>query len=98
MTLFPEHGDAELEWEGVQSTHEIMYVVKRPSYELYLAVPRTPLPHPRQGQPLILLRVKRQGQPQSVVLELPELEDVFDGMERLLAYLGIEEAKRQARL
>jgi hypothetical protein len=40
MRLFPEHADAEFDWEGLKETHDIIYVVKRPAYELYLAVPR----------------------------------------------------------
>jgi hypothetical protein len=40
MTLSPEHADAEFDWEGLKEPHEIMYIVKRPAYELYLAVPR----------------------------------------------------------
>ena len=38
MTLSPENVDTDLDWDRLRETHEIMYVVKRPTYEFCFAV------------------------------------------------------------
>jgi hypothetical protein len=44
------------------------------------------------------MRFKGQGQTRSLILELDQLEDFFDGMRHLMEFLRAEEAKRRAQL
>jgi hypothetical protein len=39
MTLSPGNVNARFAWDRLLETHEVMYVVKRPAYEFFLAVP-----------------------------------------------------------
>jgi hypothetical protein len=44
------------------------------------------------------MRVQGQGQVRSMRLDLDQLEDSFDGIQRLMEFLGIEEAKQRTPL
>jgi hypothetical protein len=98
MTLSPENVDTEFDWDRITETHEIMYVVKRPSYEFCLVVPKRRATLLRQEQPLLQVRFKDLCQMPELVLEIGQIEDFFEGLTRLMEYVHAEEAKRQEQL
>jgi hypothetical protein len=79
-------------------THEIMYLVKRSSYEFSCAVPRKQVAQLSEECPLLQVRFKEQCQIAGLVLKIEEMEDFFDGLSRLMEYVRAEEARRQEQL
>jgi hypothetical protein len=98
MTLPSENVDTEFYWDRITETHEIMYVVKRPSYEFCFAVPKRRITLLREEQPLLQVRFKDLCHMPQLVLEIGQIEDFFEGLTRLMEYLHAEEAKRQRQL
>ena len=98
MTLSPENLDAEFDWDRLMETHEIMYLVKRSSYEFSFAVPRKQVAQLSEDRPLLQVRFKEQCQIFGLVLKIEELEDFFDGLSRLIEYVHAEETGRQEQL
>lgn len=98
MSSSSEHVDSEYDWSRIMDTHEIMYLVKRSSYEFCFAVPRREVTHLSEERPLLQVRFKEQCQTPNLVLEIEEMEDLFDGLSRLIEYVRAEEARRQEQL
>jgi hypothetical protein len=98
LTLSPKNDDTEYEWGYIMETYEIMYLVKRPSYEFCFAVPRRQETHLSEERPLLQVRFKDQSQMPGLVLEIDEIEDFFEGLSRLMEYVRVEEARRQEQL
>jgi hypothetical protein len=98
MRPSPKNVDTEYDWSRIMETHEIMYLVKRSSYEFCFAVPRRQAAHLSEGEPLLQVRFKEQYQLSSLVLEVDEMEDLFEGLSRLMEYVRAEEARRQGEL
>jgi hypothetical protein len=95
MTLFPENVDTKFDRQCILENCEIMYLVRRPSYEIFLAVSKRPATHPREEWPLLHVRFKDQCRMPGLVLEIGQMEDFFEGLSRLMEYLHAEEARRQ---
>jgi hypothetical protein len=93
-----ENVDTEYDWGHIMETHEIMYLVKRLSYEFCFAVPRKQVTHLSEERPLLQVRFKEQCQMPGLVLKIEEIEDFFDGLSRLMEYVLAEEARRQEQL
>jgi hypothetical protein len=74
-------------------THEIMYVVKRPSYEFCFTVPRKRTTHLCEERPRLLVRFKDQCQIPGLVLDIGQMKDFFEDLSRLIECVGAEEAK-----
>jgi hypothetical protein len=98
MRSSSENVDVESDWAQIMGTHEVMYLVKRSSYEFCLAVPRREVSHLSEERPLLQVRFKEQYQTPGLVLEIEELEDFFDGLSRLMEYVRVERASRQEQL
>jgi hypothetical protein len=98
MRSSPKNVDTEYDWDRIMETHEIMYLVKRSSYEFCLAVPRRQVTHLSEGRPLLQVRFKEQCQTSGLVLKIEEMEDFFDELSRLMEYVRAEEDRRQEQL
>lgn len=89
----PKRSDSGCNWEAVGESYQVMYLVKRPSYELVFAIPTG---HPSScnlDHAIFQVRFKEQSQTGSFVLKLEELEDFYDGLSQLMEYIRIERAK-----
>jgi len=84
MILSPENIEVGLGWEQIAETHEILYLVKRPSYEFLFAVPRKGATSLHDNQPVFLTRVKDRCQLPGFTLEMSEMKDFYDGLSTLI--------------
>jgi hypothetical protein len=90
----PKRLDADSAWVSQRATYQVMYLVKRPSYEFSLAIP--------EGCPLVRsadravfqMRFRDQHQPHGFVLNAEELEDFYEGLGRLVEYIKAERERR----
>lgn len=98
MRSSSENVDTEYDSGRLMESHEIVYLVKRPSYEFCFAVPRRQATQLSAERPLLQVRFKEQCQLSHLVLEIDEVEDFFDGLSRLMEYVRAEEARRQEQL
>jgi hypothetical protein len=98
MNLYPEDVDTEFDWYHLTETHDIMYLVKRPSYEFLFAVPKKHTSFASEERPLFQVRFKDQCQIPGFVLDIEEMQDFFEGLSRLMEYVQAEQAKRQKNL
>jgi hypothetical protein len=94
VTLFPENVDTKFDRQCILGSYEIMYLVKRPSYEIFLAVSKRPATYPREERLLLHVRFKDQCRTPGWVLEIGQMEDFFEGLSGLMEYLRAEEARR----
>jgi len=95
MTLSPHKTETAFSGEGIPATHEIVYLVKRPSYEFRLAIPKSQATFESNGGAIFQVRFTGQSQLHALVLKMGETEDFFDGLSRLMDYIHTEMAKRQ---
>jgi hypothetical protein len=98
MRSSSENVGTEYDWRHIMESHEIMYIVKRPSYEFCFAMPRRQAAQLSAGRPLLQVHFKGQCQIFELILEIDEVEDFFDGLSRLMEYVHAEEARRQEQL
>jgi hypothetical protein len=98
MELYPENLGTDFDWEHITETHEIMYLVKRASYEFLFAVPKKGASIPGEERPLFQVRFRDQCQLSEFVLDVEEMEDFYEGLSRLMEYVQAEQAKRQENL
>jgi hypothetical protein len=98
MKLYPENLGTDFDWEHITTTHEIMYLVKRASYEFLFAVPKKGASIPREERPLFQVRFRDQCQLPGFVLDIEEMEDFYEGLSRLMEYVQAEQTKRQENL
>ena len=90
----PKHMDADSVWKSPWAAYQVMYLVKRPSYEFSLAIPEDRPPFLSANRGLFQLRLKDQHQAYNFVLNLDELEDFYEGLSRLVEYLKAERERR----
>ena len=95
MTLSPYKIETEFSKGGIPATHEIVYLVKRPLYEVCLAMPKSRVTFETNSGPLFQVRFTSQSQLYALVLGMVETEDFFDELSRLMDYIHAEAAKRQ---
>jgi len=81
-------------WKSYQATYQVMYLVKRPSYEFIFAIPEAHQQFLNADRPLFQLRFKDQRQAHDVVLNLEELEDFYAGLSQLVEYIKTERDRR----
>jgi hypothetical protein len=79
--------------ERSEGSHQIMWLVKRPSYELALAVPHTLQVTVRQDNSCLHVRLKMQCQSPAFVLDLETLERFHEDLLCLLEYVRTERQK-----
>jgi hypothetical protein len=86
----PDRMDSGCNWEAMGANYQVMYLVKRPSYEFVFAIP-TGYPLVRGVEHAVFqVRFKAQAQTESFVLKLQELEDFYEGLGQLMEYIRIE--------
>jgi hypothetical protein len=90
MSPTPEFQNDDLNREHGSQTHEIRYLAKYSSYELWLAVPR-PSPSPPDPElSMVQLRFKDPHLPDNVVLSVGEFKAFYDALSRLMEYVHQE--------
>jgi hypothetical protein len=98
MSLFcePPHGDVD--WEHLEDSHHVVYLVKRPAYAFVFAVPR--IPPPTLGAELAFFRIRFMDTPQpcDIALGLSELEGLYKDLHLLMEYMRQEREKRCGEL
>jgi hypothetical protein len=95
MAKSPEPLDGNSDRERDANTYQVVYLVKRLTYELILAVPETQTPSHSEKPAVFQVHFRNQPQEQGFVLDLPELEDFYESLSRLLEYVHIEQRKRR---
>ena len=75
MRSSSENVGTEYDSGRLMESHEIVYLVKRPSYEFCFAVPRRQAAQLSVGRPLLQVRFKEQCQMPGLVLKIEEMED-----------------------
>jgi hypothetical protein len=98
MTLSPRKTETDFSGEGIPATHEIVYLVKRPSYEFCFAIPKSRAIHESNGEPLLQVLFGGESPLHTLVFRMGETEDFFDGLSRLMDYIHVEVAKQQGRV
>lgn len=86
----PKRMEIDTDWISQRATYQIMYMAKRPSYELMFAISEDHQRFLSADRPLFQVRFKDQRQAHDVVLDLDELEDFYEGLSQLMEYIKIE--------
>jgi hypothetical protein len=95
MTRSPEPIDGDSNQERNENPYQVVYLVKRPTYEFIYAVPEIQTPSPSGRAAVFQVRVGNQPQGQRFMLDLQGLEDFYESLGGLLEYVRIEQQKRQ---
>jgi hypothetical protein len=82
--------DADSVWKSRRATYQVVYLAKRPSYEFSFAIPEDRPLIFSADQALFQMRFRDQHQPHGFVLNLEELEDLYEGLSQLLEYIRAE--------
>jgi hypothetical protein len=93
MTPTPEHRDPDFHREHDPSRFQVVYLVKRPSYEFVYHSPTAPAAYLSGEQAFVQMRFQDRHRGQAHVLELEVLEDLYESLSRLMEYLNIERQK-----
>ncbi|HSF30350.1 MAG TPA: glycosyltransferase [Candidatus Tectomicrobia bacterium] len=94
---FPPPYDRRL-WEGQRggkAPTEVLYLVKRPAYQLVLTHHTSAPPGPHAWGPLLRLDFLRDKQTSEMVLDLPQLEEFHHDVTRLWEYVESERARNR---
>jgi hypothetical protein len=83
---------------GNGDTHAVMYWVKRPAYELALAVPQASHAGARGARPRVCVRVKTPCQGRSFILEMPEVEQFYGDLLQMIEYIQSERRRAEASI
>jgi transposase-like protein len=75
MRSSSENVGTEYDWRHIMESHEIVYIVKRPSYEFCFAMPRRQAAQLSAGRPLLQVHFKGQCQ----ISELGGVSDLHFG-------------------
>ena len=78
------------------ATHDVMCLVKRHTYELTFAIPHAPQAQICRPQPHVYVRVKTPGQAAGFILDLPDVEQLYEDLLQMLEYLQRERQKAEA--
>jgi len=81
-----------------QATYQMMYLAKRPSYEVRLAIPEDHPPSPGADCILVQLRFKDQHRIHDLDFHLEEFEDFYESLSQLLEYIKAEQEKHCRQL
>jgi hypothetical protein len=77
-------------------THDVMCLVKRHTYELTFAIPHALQAQTCRPQPRVYIRVKTPGQAAGFILDLPDVEQLYEDLLQMLEYLQRERRKTEA--
>jgi hypothetical protein len=76
-------------------TRDVMCLVKRHAYELTFAIPHTPQTQTYRPQPHVYVRVKAPAQAAGFVLDLPDVEQLYEDLLQMLDYLQRERRRTE---
>ena len=76
-------------------THDVMCLVKRHTYELTFAIPHAPRAQTCRPQPHVYVRVKAPGQAAGFILDLPDVEQLYEDLLQMLEYVQRERRKTE---
>jgi hypothetical protein len=93
MTISSTTIDAVWECEGSEGSHEIMCLVKRPAYELALAVARAPQVTKEQDKSRLHVHLKTQCPSLAFVFDLETFKHFHADLLCLLDYVQTERQK-----
>jgi hypothetical protein len=93
MTRTPEHLDPDANQERDADMFQVVYQVKRPSYEFAFAIPAGHDAFLSGEQAFLQVRFRDQHQGQAFVLALDVLEDFYESLSRLMEYCSTERQK-----
>jgi hypothetical protein len=74
-------------------THDVMCLVKRHTYELTFAIPQAPQAQTCRPQPHVYIRVKTPCQAAEFILDLPDVEQLYEDLLQMLEYMQRERRK-----
>ena len=94
----PDRMDADGHKEPPGTTHRVMYLVKRPSYDFVFAIPKDDALFLNTDRAIFQVCFKGQRQSRSFVLNLEELQEFHDGLSCLMEYIRTERDKRCTEL
>ena len=83
---------AEGDWKHIHETHHVVYLVKRPAYDLTFAIPKAPPTFLGGVRPFFQVRFK-DTQQQGHALSPEELEDFYMDLSQLMEYVRTEREK-----
>jgi hypothetical protein len=89
----PQNDDSNQ--EHVSQTHEIRYLAKYSSYDLWLAVPKPSPSPPNPERSVVQLQFKDLQPPHNVTLSVREFEAFHDALSRLMEYVRREYEVRE---
>jgi hypothetical protein len=90
--------DADRDGESRGATYQVMYLVKRPSYDFIFAIPQEYPLFRNVDRATLQVCFKGRRQSPSFVLNLQELKDFYDGLSHLVEYIRAEREKRDTQL
>jgi len=94
----PGRVEAHREWDRIQDTHDVVYLVKHLAYEIAFAIPKILPNRPLTERALVLARFTQQEQMRDIIFELADMEDFHDDLSCLLEYIWRERARRRHSL
>lgn len=90
MALSLGNIDADVVLKRLENTHDVVYMVRRFSYEFVFAVPKVPHEFLSDERPVFLVHFKNEGQIQGFIFDPEELEDFHAGLDQLMEYVRRE--------
>jgi hypothetical protein len=91
MTRSPEHPDADVNRQRDANTHEVVYLVRRPTYEFVFSVPTAASGSLSGEQARFQARFRERQQEQAFMLSLETLQDFYESLTHLMEYVHIEQ-------
>lgn len=85
-----DHLDTDRNRQDGAEPYEIVYLVKRATYEFRFAVPRTPSALHKSQRAFFEMHWRNRPEDEGFVLDLDALEDFYEGLSRLMEYIEIE--------
>ena len=93
MTVFFADLDIVCDRPSSEDTHDVMYLVKRRTYELAFAVPHAPHALAHGAQPRLHVRVKTQCQTGGFTLVVEDMPQFYTDLRQMMEYMQSERRK-----
>jgi len=95
MCPTPEPQNDDSNREHASQTHEIRYLAKYSSYEIWLAAPTSSPSRPNLERSVIQLQFKELPPPHRIALSVREFEAFYEALSRLMEYIRLEYKARE---
>jgi hypothetical protein len=93
MSISPAHLDASPDRPLSENTHDVMCLMKRHTYELAFAVPRSPQALTCGAQPRVYVRIKTPCHAGRLSLDLVDVAQFYEDLLQTLEYMQSEGQK-----